>query len=157
MDKKYKEEKMSAEEVEQELRRIQLYRERIGLQKEIARQEMKSKVSSAMEASSSILLIFFRGILNIIIRFARFLQRISIHLVVTICAVSVFAGYYKNSKHNFLRDRTEHVDTTCGYYSDPYTYYKDYGEEAYKKKYGCRKDEYDIFTKKHKPFLYFED
>lgn len=160
MDKKYNDEKMSAEEVEQELRRIQLHRERIGLQKELARQEMKIKVSSAVGTSSNVLLTFFLGILNLVVRFARFIGRNSVKLVLSFIllfgAIAGVTAFDTHREDTFIKNSEEHINATCGVAKDPFDCMMDIGVEQCMKRIECRLHEERLFTEKNKPFLLFE-
>ena len=73
MHKKYNEEKMSDEEIERELKRVQLQREKIQLENDISRMQRASNISDAISKSGIYIKYLSRNFFKVFIFIAFFL------------------------------------------------------------------------------------
>lgn len=155
---------LSDEKLDRELKKVQLQREKMLLEKEIAQRQRSARAEEMLSSSGHFLLIvvskFLVRLLRLIQFCARHFLRIIFVAVFLFCSVFGFIAFEESRANEFIKDRRSYVDKACNappISCEQFEHYSQLGKCLKKKEQqtSCYESTYDDFTEKNKPFLIF--
>ena len=155
---------LSAEEVDRELKKVQLQREKLLLKKEMARQERMAKATEVFGSSGNVLFAVLASLLGRLLRLFRFVRQHAFKIILFVALF--FGGIYgiflseepriRAFKENRIANMTEKCGQevkSCDFVRDPKERWECIKNQ--KAQAVCYDSTFDEFTEKNKPFLLF--